>query len=90
MAKQNPEELSKGTAYAFSKGGTLLGKASLNAKGTAQIEVNLPVTETAQSLRLIVGPNINENQTVGELLRLGGEQAYVQIAPKISQKGHRY
>jgi hypothetical protein len=86
LGEAKPEELSKGTAYAFSKGGTLLGKACLNAKGSTQVEVNLPVTETAQSIRLIIGPDISENQTIGELLRLGGEQVYVQIAPKISKK----
>lgn len=81
-----PEEISKGTVYAFSKGGTLLAKTKLDAKGTAQVAVNLPILETAQSLRLIVGPDLAEKQTVPELLRLGGEQSYVQIPPKTYQK----
>ena len=86
LGEVKPEDLSKGTAYIFSKGGSLLGKANLNTKGTAKIEVNLPLIELAQSLRLIVGPDITEKITIGELLRLGGEQAYVQIPPRTSQK----
>jgi hypothetical protein len=82
-----PEELTKGTAYAFSKGGMLLGRATLDAKGTAKIEANLPVVETSQSLRLIIGPTLTEEkQTIPELLRLGGEESYVQITPQINQK----
>lgn len=42
LGEAKPEELSKGTAYAFSKGGAFLGKANLNAKGTAQIESICP------------------------------------------------
>jgi hypothetical protein len=81
-----PEDISKGAVYAFSKGGALLAKANLNAKGTTQLVVNLPVSETAQSLRLIVGPDLSENQTVAALLRLGGEQSYVSIPSQASQK----
>ncbi|MCW4024491.1 MAG: hypothetical protein NWF01_05580 [Candidatus Bathyarchaeota archaeon] len=81
-----PENLQKGVAYAFSKGGALIAKANLDSKGTAQIVVDLPLVETTQSIRLIVGPNLTEKQTVTELLRLGGEQVYVQISPKTSQK----
>ncbi|MGD6808193.1 MAG: hypothetical protein ACQCN3_00680 [Candidatus Bathyarchaeia archaeon] len=86
LDEATPEEISKGSAYAFSRGGTILAKANLDAKGNAQLVVDLPIVDTAQSIRIIVGPTLAEKQTVPELLRLGGEQAYVQIPPKTSQK----
>ncbi|MCW4018770.1 MAG: hypothetical protein NWF00_08875 [Candidatus Bathyarchaeota archaeon] len=86
LGEAKPEELSKGTAYVFSKGGALLGKTALNSQGTARVDVNLPVVETVQSLRLIVGPDLKEDVTASALLRLGGEQSFVQVAPKVLRK----
>ncbi len=86
LDEAKPEDIQKGIAYAFSKGGTFLAKANLTPKGTAQLTLNLPISETAQSIRVIVGPDLSEKQTVTELLRFGGEQVYVQIPPKIRQQ----
>ena len=86
LDEAKPEDIQKGIAYAFSKGGTFLAKANLTPKGTAQLTVNLPISETAQSIRVIVGPDLPKKQTVTELLRLGGEQVYVQIPPKTRQQ----
>jgi len=55
LDEAKPEDIAKGAAYIYSKGGSLLGKANLTSKGTAEIAVNLPVLETTQSLRVIVG-----------------------------------
>ncbi|MCW4006365.1 MAG: hypothetical protein NWF04_07215 [Candidatus Bathyarchaeota archaeon] len=83
LGETQPEVLGKGAAYAFSKGGAFLGKAALNTQGTARLDVNLPVVNTGQSLRVVVGPNMEEKKiSVGELLRLGGEQVFVQVTPK--------
>jgi hypothetical protein len=86
LGEAKPENLSRGAAYGFSEGGKLLGKAILNEKGAARLEVTLPDIETAQSLRVLVGPDVKENATVGELLRRGGEQAFVSIAPGLDHK----
>jgi hypothetical protein len=86
LGETKPEDISKGAAYCFSKGGKFLGKASLNAQGATKIGVVLPAVETAQSLRVIVGPELTENVTVGELLRRGGEQSFVSITPGLDHK----
>jgi hypothetical protein len=86
LGEAKPESLAKGVAYAFSEGGRLLGKAFLNTQGAARLEVVLPAVETAQSLRVLVGPDIQENATVGEISRRGGEQVFVRIEPGLNRK----
>ena len=86
LGEAKPEDLSKGAAYVFSKGGNLLGMAPLNGEGGATVNVDLAELENSQALRVIVGPRIEEKATVGELLRLGGEQAFAQIEPKLNKK----
>ncbi len=86
LAEAKPEELSKGVVYAFTKGGKLLGKTSLNAKGMSKLELLLPAVQSPQSLRVILGPNIEEEPSVSELLRRGGEEVFARIDPDIAQK----
>lgn len=86
LGEAKPEDLSKGVAYVFSKGGNLLGTSPLNGEGGATVDVDLAELENSQALRVIVGPRIGEKATAGELLRLGGEQAFLQVEPKLNKK----
>jgi len=86
LGEAKPEDLSRGTAYAFSKGGAFLGKAGLTPKGTAKLELLLPTVKTPQSIRVVIGPDIKEKAFIGELLRRGGDESFVHIVPGVTQK----
>lgn len=86
LGETKPEDLSRGAAYGFSKGGAFLAKAGLSPQGTAKLELLLPVVKTPQSIRVVIGPDVKEKVSIGELLRLGGEESFVQIAPGVTQK----
>jgi hypothetical protein len=86
LGEVKPEDLSKGVVYAFTKGGKLLGKTGLNARGASKLELLLPAVQSPQSLRIIIGPNIEEEPSISELLRRGGEEAFARIDPDITQK----
>lgn len=87
LGEAKPEDLAKGVAYAFSKGGALLGRANLNQQGTAALELRMPTAETPQSLRVVIGPDIKEREvSIAELMRRGGEEAFARIDPGVTQK----
>lgn len=70
-------------AYAFSSGGQLLDRSSVNKSGDAVL--NLPDSDNAQRIRVIIGPNIegrdNEPVNVAEVLRRGGEERLLRVDP---------
>jgi hypothetical protein len=70
-------------AYAFSSGGHLLDRSSVNKSGDAVL--HLPQSENAQRVRVIVGPNIegqnDEPVNIAEVLRRGGEERMFRIDP---------
>jgi hypothetical protein len=79
-----PPELKTVVAYAFSQGGTLLALQALDKEGGAQL--SLPVGKEAQSVRLVLGPEIDkELLDVGEVLRRGGVDRHVTVRPDIER-----
>lgn len=75
-----PADLGSVVAYAFSQGGALLDIQPLDKAGAARL--GLPVGKEAQSVRIVVGPEIDKGELdVGELLRRGGQEAHVALRP---------
>lgn len=87
LGETKPENLAKGVAYAFSRGGKLLGRANLNPQGGATLELSLPSVKEPQQLRVVIGPNIEGKEiSVAELKRRGGEETSLRIDPGVSQQ----
>ena len=66
-------------AYAFSGTGHFIAKAPVSEKGTATLTV--PGAEAAREIRVLVGPDVAENQTVSELTRRGAQEQIVRVQP---------
>jgi hypothetical protein len=74
-------EKPKGVAYAFSAGGKLLDRESLDAKGTAVL--SFPASEEPQSVRVLVGPEAGKEEIqVTELTRRGAAGRRIRVEPK--------
>lgn len=74
------ERLPQPVAYAFSTGGSLLAHQSLDEKGIAHL--SLPGRQDASAVRLLIGPELPENQIqVAELLRRGAEERLLRLEP---------
>lgn len=80
IRSQASEPLPKTAVYAFSAGGSLLAHQRLDDKGSAQLL--LPAVKEANAVRLLVGPEVAENQIqVAELLRRGAEERMLRLEP---------
>lgn len=70
-------------AYAFSSGGQLLDRSNVDQMGDAVL--NLQESENARRIRVIIGPNIEEQDdqliNIAEVLRRGGEERIVRLDP---------
>ena len=70
-------------AYAFSSGGHILDRSSVNKSGDATL--NIPRSENAQRIRVIVGPKVEADDeqglNIGEVLRRGGEEQIIRFDP---------
>lgn len=74
------EKAPQAVAYVFSGSGHFLGKAAVSEKGIATLSV--PGAQDAREVRVIVGPEIPENQTtVSELTRRGAQEQIVRVQP---------
>lgn len=81
---ERPAELQSVVAYAFSQGGALLDMQALDKEGRARLA--LPAGKEAQSLRIVVGPEVPKEQLdAGELLRRGGIDRHVALRPGIEK-----
>jgi hypothetical protein len=77
-------ERPKAAAYLFSRGGRLLAHASLDAQGSAVLEV--PAGEAPTPAMLAVGPEMDVKELqVGALTRRGADVRRIRIDPKIKE-----
>jgi hypothetical protein len=67
------------TVYAFSRGGKLLDVKPLDEK--AETAVRVPLGAEAANVRIIVGPQIEEEEgrTLAEVIRRGGVERHVRV-----------
>jgi hypothetical protein len=80
LESKGAEKVPKGTAYAFSSGGRFLGRAALDEKGTATL--TFPAAKEAASVRVIVGPDVEEKEPgILDLQRRGAEERHLRIDP---------
>ena len=81
---ERPADLANVVAYAFSQGGALLDMQALDKGGNTKL--SLPVGKEAQSVRVVLGPEIDKGELdVGELLRRGGVDAHVALRPDVEK-----
>ena len=84
LDQQPNQELPKGMAYAFSKGSKLLASGKLDRNGIANL--NLPPSREAQSVRVLVGAVIDDDEVrLSKVMRLGGEGQMIRIDPGVYQ-----
>ena len=76
LEREDVEQLPKAMAYAFSSGGRLLDRKTLDKEGQATL--TFPAVKETKSLRVIVGP-VSEEPVVSELLRRGAEGKMLRI-----------
>lgn len=77
LESQGAEKVPQTMAYAFSSGGRLLAR-QLIEKGNATLP--LPARTTAQRVRVLVGPVIEEKEiTVADLTRRGAQEQFIRI-----------
>ena len=70
----------RAVAYAFSAGGRLLARAPVDEKGQATLA--LPAAETARAVRVLVGPETEESETLlSDLRRRGAEERHLRLEP---------
>lgn len=71
-------------AYAFSSGGQLIDRSNVDKAGDAVL--NLNKSEDAQRIRVIIGPNIEEQDdqplNIAEVLRRGGQERILRVDPR--------
>lgn len=80
LESKGAEKLPKGFAYAFSAGGRLLSREALDDKGTATL--SFAASEGARSVRVMVGPKIEEKEAlIPHLQRRGAEERLLRIDP---------
>ena len=64
--------------YAFTRTGHFVGRTKVDEKGTASLR--LPGAATAREMRIVVGPELPEQQTsFSELTRRGGQEQIIRI-----------
>lgn len=81
-----PEDFPAVAAYAFSKGGALLDRQTLNKDGHAKLSI--PSIDEPQAVRVVLGPDIDDQEVnAGEVLRRGGVERHVAIRPKAELPG---
>jgi hypothetical protein len=78
---KDAEKVPWGVAYAFSSGGRLLAQEGLDEEGTASL--TFPVAKEARSVRVVVGPEMEE-ASISELLRRGLRSAFCTLSRMIS------
>ncbi len=80
LESKSAEKVPKGAAYAFSSGGRLLAQSDLDERFTTTL--TLPAIEAARSVRVMVGPQMKEQELrLSELMRLGAEEHFIRIDP---------
>lgn len=78
LEAQGAESVPKTVAYAFTSGGRLIASQPLDEKGNATI--SLPGKDTAQRVRVLVGPPVDSKEiTVADLTRRGAQGQFVRI-----------
>jgi hypothetical protein len=81
---ERPDELQDIVAYAFSQGGALLDKQSLDKEGNAKLSI--PVGKEPQAVRVVLGPELDkELLDIGELLRRGGIDRHIAVRPDMDR-----
>jgi hypothetical protein len=81
LESKDAEKAPRSVAYAFSSGGRLLARGVVDEEGTASL--TLPVATEARSVRVIVGPEVDEEATsISGLLRRGAEEKFLRINPE--------
>jgi hypothetical protein len=79
IESQGAEKVPKAVAYAFSSGGRLLARQVLE-KGSATLQ--LPAKNSAQRVRILVGPEIDAKEiTAADLTRRGAQEQFIRIDP---------
>ena len=80
LESKDAEKIPKGVAYAFSSGGRLLARESLDEKGTASL--TFAASEEARSVRVMVGPGVEGKEVlITDLQRRGAEERLLRINP---------
>jgi hypothetical protein len=78
------EKPPKAAAYAFTSNGRFLASAEIDGKGNATLEV--PVRQTAEDIRVVIGPDLqNQKVDFSELSRRGAQQSFVRVSPDIKE-----
>jgi len=80
LESKGAKKIPKGVAYAFSSGGRLLARESLDEKGTANL--SFAVSEEARSVRVMVGPEVEGKEVlITDLQRRGAQERLLRIDP---------
>ena len=78
LESKGAEKIPKATAYAFSTGGRLQARKTLDEKGATTL--SLRVADVGSRVRVLIGPDIEEKElTVDDLLRRGAVEKSVRI-----------
>jgi hypothetical protein len=76
------DDTAKAAAYVFSSGGQLIAHEALDANFSATLA--LPAAQEARSLRILVGPQVEEKEVrLTELIRRGAEERHFRLDPGI-------
>ena len=81
LEAKGAEQVPKAVAYAFTSGGKLLAHEPVDQKGHAIL--TFPATNTARSIRVVVGPEAQQEKIVAaDLKRRGAEERFVRVDPE--------
>jgi len=69
------------TVYAYSSGGKLLAQSNPDKEGHATL--TLERTEATRSLRVLVGPRLEQPPGLADLLRRGAEERHLRLEPDL-------
>jgi len=74
------EQAPQAVAYAFTGTGHFITQAAVDDKGTATLAI--PASGNAREVRVVVGPQVSEQQiTLTELTRRGAQQQFLKVTP---------
>ena len=74
----------KAAAYAFTSNGRYLTSAEITEQGSATLQV--PPGQTAQDVRVVVGPWLQEKEVkFAELTRRGAQERFVRVGPEAKE-----
>ncbi len=80
LEPERSDKLPRAKAYAYSSGSRLLAAAELDETGSTTLV--LPAAREARSVRVLVGPTVDDEEPrISELLRRGAEERRLRLEP---------